>query len=463
MILFALSKLPRWAGVLLLAIVALLILPTAALAVSTSDVVNMFKYSYGTERMLYLAAQEMVAWRILQRKKTPIGGRGQWLLPIQKANAGVFVGHAESGAKTTRRAQPTTTEASFALQEFHYIWDVSWKMLQDARKDAFAFARAIDFMDESMKRRMFRLLNADLCGYGRGELSFLSATDDGDASVVVNSLPFTDLGMLVDLMDASDDNATLGIAAAAVSGINVGTRTITTATGSAAGTAAGDYYAVADSVRSATGSLHMVGLLNWANDANPATVVGNLGGISRGTGTEFWQATVLSNGGANRPWTEDLALQGQDLTRERGGALVTDYISNLALLRRYHESLRADTFFALSAVKEFGDSVGVGRNAEKMKSSKDSEGETPYQFSGIPWRAEMFFAANKAVGLNREHLMIGHGQNEVPRPLSEVFDDMVPFFTSTAYTNFEVVGYWQGELICDAPTSLVQYADLAES
>lgn len=463
MIGFVVFKLPRWAGVVLLALLAILVLPDVLLAASTTDVVNMFKYTYGTDRMLYLAAQEIALWKILSRKQTPVGGRGQWLLPVQKNNTGVFVGHAEGGAKTTRRAQPSSTEASFSLQEFHYIWDVSWKMLQDARKDEYSFARAIDFMDASMKRRMFRLLNADVCGYGRGELGLLSAADNGDATVVVRSLPFTDLGMLVDLMDASDDNTTLGIAAAAVSGINVSTRAITTGSGSAAGTASGDYFAVADSVRS-TGSLHTNGIMNWADTANPVTVVGNLGGINRATaGNEWWQASVMSNSGTLRPWTEDLALQGHDLCAERGGVVVTDYMSNRAILRRYHESLRADTIFALQAVEAFGNKIGVGRSEKAMKSGENSQGETPYQFGDVPWRAEMFFDSNKIVGLNREHLFIGHGENEVPRPLSEVFDDMVPFFTSTANTTFEVVGYWQGELLCDMPTALVRYDDIAES
>lgn len=468
MVSYALQRLPRWAQVIALVAIALLVAPiigdfATAEAASTTDVVNMFKYTYGTERMLYLAAQEVVMWRILSRKKTPIGGRGQWLLPVQKANAGVFVGHSEGGAKTTRRAQPTSTEASFSLQEFHYIWDVSWKMLQDARKDEFSFARAIDFMDASMRRRMFRLLNADMCGYGRGELGFLSGADDGDATVAVRSLPFTDIGMIVDLMDASDDNATLGIDGVAVSGINVQTRAITAASGSAAGTAAGDYFAVADSV-SSSGSLHTLGIMNWADDANPVSVVGNIGGINRSTaGNEWWQASVLDNSGTNRPWTEDLALQGHDLAAERGGVTITDYISNRAILRRYHESLRADTFFALQAVKAFGNKVGVGRNESDMKTGENSDGKTPYQFGDIPWAAEMFLDSNKIVGLNREHLFIGHGENEVPRPLSEIFDDMVPFFTSTANTTFEVVGYWQGELVGDMPTALLRFDDIAES
>lgn len=463
MLTFLMSQLPRWARVIVLALLAMLVLPTLALAASTTDVVNMFKYTYGIERMLYLAAQEIVAWRILSRRKTPVGGRGQWILPVQKNNTGVFRGHAEGGAKTTRRAQPSTTEATFSLQEFHYVWNISWKMLQDARKDKFSFERALDFMDKSMKRRMFRQLNADICGYGRGELGIMSGADDGDGTVVVRSLPFVDLGMIVDLMDASDDNATLGIAAEAVTGIGVASRAVTSG-GTAAGTAAGDYYTTADSVRIATGSLHTLGMFNWANDSNPATVVGNIGGINRSTaGNEWWQATVLSNGGTLRPLTEDLMLQGMDTTRERGGAIITDYMSNLNILRRYHESLRADTFFALSAIEPLGGKVGLGRKKGAMASTEESEGETPYQFSGIPWRAEMFLDANKVLGLNTEHLIIGHGENEVPRPLSEIFDDMISFFTPTANTDFDVVGYWQGELLGDAPTSLVQFADIAES
>lgn len=463
MVSFVLMKLPRWARVLCAVLMALFVLPHIASAAATTDVVNMFKYTYGTDRMLYLAAQEVVLWRILSRKQTPVGGRGQWILPVQKNNTGVFVGHLEGGAKTTRRAQPSSTEAAFSLQEFHYIWDVSWKMLQDARKDEFSFARAIDFMDGSMRRRMFRLLNADMCGYGRGELALLPAADNGDATLVARSLPFTDLGLLCDLMDDTDDNTTLGIAAQSVTGIAVSTRAVTLAGGVAAGTATGDYLAVADSVRS-TGSLHTNGIMNWADSVNPKAVVGNLGGINRSTaGNEWWQASVLANGGTLRPWTEDLALQGHDLCAERGGVVITDFVSNRALLRRYHESLRADTIFALQAVEAFGSKIGVGRNNAAMKTGENSAGETPYQFGDVPWRAEMFLDANKIVGLNREHLYIGHGENEVPRPLSEVFDDMVPFFTSTANTTFEVVGYWQGELLCDAPTALVRWDDVAES
>lgn len=428
---------------------------------STTDVIQMFRYTYGSDRLAYLAAQEIVLWRILSRKKTPVGGRGQWILPIQKTNAGVWVGNTEGGAKTTRRAQPSTMEATFSLQEFHGVWDLSWKMLQDARRDEFSFARAIDFMDDSFKRRVFRLMNADLCGTGLGELGIISSAQD-TTTPSFRSLPFVDQGMIVDFMSSADNNTKLA-AARTINDIDVPNRQLTLSGAAPVGSASGDYLTVADSV-SAAGSLHMNGIRAWYDTANPATVVGNLGGIDRtATGNKIWQSTVLSNSGTLRPLTEDLIMQGMDTTRERGGTVVTDFLSNLPILRRYHEQLRADTFFALNAIGPLGSKVGIGRSEDSMKSGEKSEGETPYEFSGVPWRSEMFFDANQLIGLNREHLFIGHGENEVPQPLSEIFDEMTPFFTTTNNTTFEVVSYGQFELLCDNPMSGFKVKDIAES
>lgn len=452
--------------ILTLTLMALLLvigLPLLAHAAATTDIIEMFKYTYGADRLAYLAALEMVMWRILSRKKSPVGGRGQWILPVQTRNTGVFVGHTEGGSLSTRRSQPDTAEFTFSLQEFHGVWDITWKAMQDARKSEYAFARAVDFMDGSFRRRVFRLLNADMLGRGKGELAILPAADD-QVQVTVNSLPLMDLGLIVDLMDASDDNTLLGPDGAAVTGIDIPNRAVTTGT-AAAGTAATDYFTVADSVSTA-GSLHMLGVRAWADDRNPDTVVGNIGGISRGTtGNEFAQATRLHNSGTNRAMSEDLLMQALDTCRERGGTVITDWVSNLPLLRRYHGDLRDSTFFALGAVKEFGGKVGVGRDEAAMRSGENSMGETIYEMSGIPWRAEMFYTANQILGLNREHLFLGYGENDVPRPISEIFDDMVPFFNlpTTPAAKFEVLSYWQAEMLGDNSPSLVAIHDVAES
>ena len=132
---------------------------------ATTDVAEMFRYTYAKEDMQYLASQEIVMWNLLKPRMKEQGGRGQAIVPIQTTNAGVFRGHTEGGALTTRRSQPGSAEATFSLQEFHGIWDISWKMPRAASKSEWAFAKALDFMDTSMRRRVFRLINAD---YGTG-------------------------------------------------------------------------------------------------------------------------------------------------------------------------------------------------------------------------------------------------------------------------------------------------------
>ncbi|NBU11835.1 MAG: hypothetical protein EBS84_23030, partial [Proteobacteria bacterium] len=349
-------------------------------------------------------------WNVLKRKQMPLGGRGQQLMPIRTKNAGIFAGITEGGTLPTTRAQADTQEASFSLQEFYGAINVTWKLMQDARNDRFSFERAIDFIDTAFRARMFRLMNADLLGYGRGELGILPAADN-QATVTVGSMPLTDLGMVIDLMDDSDDNTKI-ISGEAVLAVNVITNEITQ-TSAAAGTAAGDYYTAAGTVSSA-GSLHMAGILAWISDANPKAVVGN------------------------RPLTEDLMLQASDSVRKRGGKPVDAWMTNLNLVRRYHETLREDTFFALSQAKEFGDGVGVGRDESGMKQGENSNGETIYRFSGTRIYVDPFFQANNLIGFNTEHFWIGHGENEVPQVLSEVFDGQVPYLTKTASAYFDL-------------------------
>ena len=431
-----------------------------AFAVSTTDIIEALKYTYGTERVLYLASLEVCLWNVLKRKQVALGGRGQYLMPIRTKNAGIFQGITEAGTLPTTRAQADTQEASFSLQEFYGAINVSWKLMQDARNDRFAFERAVDFIDTAFRARMFRLMNADLLGTGKGELGILPAADN-QATVTVASMPLVDLGMVIDLMDASDDNTKI-ITAEAVTAVDVINNTISQ-TSAAASTAATDYYTAASTV-STSASLHMLGVLAWISDANPSTVVGNPGGINRSTaGNDFWKATLLTNSGTNRPLTEDLLLQAGDSVRKRGGKPVNRWMSNQAIVRRYHETLRQDTFFALGQVSEFGNGVGTGRDESGMKQGENSDGGTIYRFSGQPWHIDPFFHANKVIGFNDEHFWIGHGENEVPKVLSEVFDGNLPYLTKTASAYFDIEYYWQGELICDAPTASVQVQDVAES
>lgn len=455
----------RGVGIALVALLVLAGLPATASAVSTTEVVEMFKYQYGSDKMMMLASVEVVLWNLLKRKKREVFGRGQWILPIQTQNGGVFVGMAEGGTLTTRRAQPDTAEATFSLREFQAVWDVTWKMLRDASKSESAFEKAMDFMDASMRRRVFRTINAQLNSMtGLGELAVLPAADDA-TTITVNSLPFTDKGQYVDIMDASDNTTKLSTAVQ-IAGVSVPTREvyITGGTGAPAGSAANDFFVPADQITGGV-SYSMLGLGAWLDDGNPPAVVGNIGGINRGTvGNEYWQGNVFSNGGTLRPMTEDLILQGEDQTRERGGKQVSRYLLNSAIARRYHGDLLGDRMFMMNRIQGLGpEGVGIGRTGVDLDGSEDGTGESIYTFSGKPVHIEPYGRANTILAWNDDHFFLGYDGTEVPTPLSEIFDDLVPFFTMTTSAKFDCWHYWQAQLLSDNPQAGCKWEDIAES
>ena len=338
---------------------------------------------------------------------------------------------------------------------------MSWKLLQDARNSKFAFQTALKMMEAGFKRRVLKLLNADLISDGLGKLAVLPAADN-DTTITVNALPSVDVGLVVDVMDASDNNTKIGDSRT-VSAIDTVNRTITISGASLSGTAAGDYFVIQDTV--ATGySYHTNGLLGIIDDAAPPAPKGDFGGIDRGTaGNEFWEAVVLDNSGTNRALTEDLMMQLEDNVREKGGASLNTYLSNLAVVRRYHDLLREDTYFAMGSPKPFDGGVGVGREGGAQQKGKDGgDGRTIYRFSGKPWHVDPYFAANTIIGMDTRHFYIGHGENAVPRPVSEIFDN-TPFFRQTSNTTFEVAWYWQGDLLSDNPAAGAKIEDIAES
>ena len=425
---------------------------------STTDVIEALKYTYGVDQVLYLVNQEVVCWNMFQKMKKPLGGRGQFIMPIMVKNPGAWSGLAEGGALPSN-IDPDTTEASFSLQEFAGLYNMSWKLIQDARNSKFAFQTALKMMESGFRRRILKLINADLISDGLGKLAIMPAADN-QTTITVNALPSIDLGMTVDLIDASDNDTDLA-ASRTVTAIDVVNRTVTISGSAPSGTAAGDFFCIENTTKSGA-IYHTDGLLGIIDDANPPS--GNFGNINRSTaGNEFWESVVLDNSGTNRALTEDLLIQLEDSVREKGGAKLNAYISNLAIIRRYHELLREDTYFAMSSPKAFDGSVGVGRDGGAQQKGKDGgDGRTIYRFSGNPWHVDPYFAANTIIGMDTKHFYIGHGENAVPRPVSEVFDG-TPFFRQTSNATFEVAWYWQGQLLSDNPAAGAKIEDVAES
>lgn len=426
------------------------------MANTTTAVLESLKYTYAANRVLYLFNEESVVYNILSRVKKPMGGRGQFIMPVVTQNPGAFTGIAEGGSLPTG-LDMDTAEAVFSLQEYAATYTLTWKLIQDSRSDKFAFQQAVTMLDDGLRRRVMRLLNADLIDDGRGRLAVLAAADDGAGLFTSTFLPRLEKGMVVDVMANSDDDTKRGTALT-VSGVDPIARTVQLS-GAIAGESANDYAVIRDTTDISVSSvaLHSNGLLGVISNANPASVVGNFGGLNRSTaGFEFWKSVVLGNSGTNRAWTEDLGLQAMDAVREKGGGLLTHWISNLAIVRRYHEALAAERYFSLSQPGAIGG--GIGRKSM----DKSDDGKTPYEFSGIPWHVDPYFQNNRIVGLDASHFFLGVGDNDTPRPVSEIFDN-VPFFKTTSSATFDVNWYFQMELLSDNPAAGCQIQDIAEA
>jgi hypothetical protein len=428
------------------------------MATSVSNLIETLRYTYGSSQVVYLMNEESVTWNILGKVKKPVGGRGQFILPILVKNAGAWTGIAEGGTLPTALA-PDSAEALFSLVEFAGMIDVNWRLLQDSRSSKFSFQTAISVLQESFKRRIAKNINTDLIDNGLGRSGILSAADD-QTTVTVRHLPRVDVGEVVDIIDASDDNTKIGDSRT-VNAVNVETNEITISGAALSGTAAGDYFTIQDTVSTGV-SRHLHGLLGVIDNADPPTNKGDFGGIDRATaGNEYWEATVLGNSGTNRPLTEDLLMRLEDGVRVKGGGKLNAYLSNHVILRRYHELVKQDVFFAMGKPSALDSGVGLGRDG-MSPGQGNADGKSIYRFSGVPWHCDPYFDANRVVGMDKSHFFIGHGDNEVPRPESEVFEGR-PFFRQATTASYEVAFYWQGELISDNPAAGGVIEDVSES
>lgn len=244
------------------------------MANTTSAVIEALKYTYGVNRVLYLFNEESVVFNILSRVKKPVGGRGQFIMPIITQNPGAFSGVSEGGTIPTP-LDMDTAEATFGLQEYVASYNVSWKLIQDSRNDKFAFQQAITMLDEGLRRRIMKNLNSDLIGTGKGELFTITGADAGTV-VTSKYLPRVEKGMVVDVVDETDDDTKVGDSLT-VEAVDPIARTVDLS-GALTGEAAGDYGVIQDTtdVTSAQ-NYHSNGLLGVIDDANPAAVVGNYG------------------------------------------------------------------------------------------------------------------------------------------------------------------------------------------
>ena len=426
---------------------------------TTLNVIEALRYTYSSpERVLYLYNDESVTKEILANNTERADGRGLLIQPVTVNVPAEFRGVAEGGTIPTP-IDPDTDEALWSLVEYVGVYNTSWKLLDQASRDKAAFVKITTWLTESLRKHMFRMLNADLIGNGLGKLYTFPGADN-NATHTTSEVPSVSPGQIIDIVDTGDNNTKHGDSLS-VTAVNPQTPSVTTS-GAPSSTAAGDYGVIEDTVSTST-SLHSHGMLGIIDNDNPPTPKGEFGSLNRSTaGLEFWEATVLSNSGTNRPWTEDLMIQGFDNARVKGGGKITHILSNQALVRRYHENLATDRFITMG----FGDggmSGGVGRkNIGKLGGQEKSTGKTVYDFGGVPWHVDPYFAANTIIAFNAADFSIGVGKHDMPRPVDEWFDG-VDFFKRGSTTTFSVEFYYLMELICRNPAGQVKWEDIAEA
>lgn len=426
------------------------------MAATVTGVVEALKYRYASpERMRYLFADESVTREILGKRTQRADGRGKLITPLTVKNPTGFKGGAEGGAIASAR-DPDTAEATHDVVEYTGTYETSWKLLDNATRDKAAFIKVTSWLTESLRKHMMRMLNADLLSNGLGKLGTLPGADN-TSSPVCAEVPAFSVGMIVDWMDAGDNDTKHGDSLA-VNDVDPTTKEVTLS-GALSSTAAGDYATIEDTVASGF-SYHSHGLLGIIDTDDPPSPKGNFGNIDRDTaGNTFWKGIVLANGGTNRPLSEDLLIQGADNARLRGTPMFSHLMSGQAIARRYHAILSAQRFMTLG-FGAGGQSGGVGR--KNMGKEPRADGKTVYDFGGIPWHVDVYFPANTMVGINVDDWFLGVGKFDEPRPVDEWFPGQVEFFKRGSNTTFSVEFYYLMELICDAPNRQVKWEDIAE-
>lgn len=423
--------------------------------VTSTVLASFYKYLYAPGRVRRFMNERMaLKSKIDNLSDADMGGRGQFILPIEKDLPEGVYGNTEGGSIGTALA-PAFTEATYSLQEMHSVLEVTWKAMSDSRNNRMAFGRAAKRGEKSLKLATLLDINNQMLGDGRGVLALLPAADN--SSPITVSRPIrARRGMTVDIMDT--DNDTKHLDSGTVSAVDYANNTITTS-GSVSGTAASDYFVREDqSDDSVNDALALNGITGIVDTANPASIVGNYGGINRSTaGNEFWESVVLDNSGTNRSLTEDLMLNAIHDARLQGGGETDMIITNPAVFRRYFELAAQDRFFTQDAKGNFTASLGPANAVNKNKA-----GATGFDFGGVPIHIDDFAEANTIYGLDTSTFMWGHGINDVPQLIGEIFPEATSL-RQTSNTSFEVVLWGAFELICDNPAGNWKVEDIAES
>lgn len=298
--------------------------------VSMVTVDNILKEVYEGDLQDQLQS-ETVALKRIERSSEgvthEVGGK-YVTFPIRtKRNHGV-------GARGELEALPIPRTQSYeaARVGLKYLYggiELSGQTFELADKNFQAFAGALDEELKGLRQTLSKDLNRQVYGTNAGALA--TATGAGSTTTLVTTdedAIYLEVGMFVDVLDASAGDAVIS-SAAEITGLASagGNTTVTFTPAASAATASGDRLVRDNSFnKELTGLRQIVAATGAVYNIDPSTV-------------PVWKSTVNSNGGTNRALSEGLLIKLMDDVRKEGGGQPTVLFSNVGVRRAYFNLL----------------------------------------------------------------------------------------------------------------------------
>jgi hypothetical protein len=204
---------------------------------------------------------------------------------------------------------------------------VTGPVIKASRNNKGAFLKAVDAEMKGMVKDLKNSVNRQLFSDGSGTLTETN-TSTATVNILVDSTKFLKVGMMVEIILASDHTATPLMAAQAITAITAGT-SFTVGTLDTAGLA--DIVVLQGTVDN-----DLWGLQAIVSASNPSS--GNFGGINRSAaGNEFWQASEVSDD--TTKFSLLLMQQSIDTADIEGEGDIGLIVTSHAAKRRYGDDL----------------------------------------------------------------------------------------------------------------------------
>jgi hypothetical protein len=289
-------------------------------------------------------------------------------------NLSAGIGRAEDGTLPTAGAQSYKT----AVVPNKYVYgriQLTGQVIKATKNSAGSFIKAIDSEVKGLTRDMKKAINRQLHSDGTDALGFWTAADNTSGTNIDdgqgNAFIHVQSGGTYDLIDATDNDTTIGDSIVVTVGAKGSTDYAITWTGTVTGSADGDYLVPEDSL-----GYQMMGIAGIIDgnraSADPVVPAGGgtktgLHGLAYGT-YDYWNAQVFHNSGTKRAMSLEL---------------LQDPLSEIHVQSDFSES---DVKFLLSNVWMRDKYVALCQSMRRIVNEMELDGGfSGVEFNGKPW------------------------------------------------------------------------------